>query len=131
MPGYIEDRWYKKDAEGKRTVPTKLHGTGKRYKVTGIPGVRSRSFTNLTGINGAKAWLAKAQHESSKGEFIDPRAGNILLSDYVEDEWWPHQNYDDPGTERTVKSRIWNHILPQLGELPLNSIKTPQLRAWL
>jgi len=131
VAGYVEDRWYNKDAEGKYTIPTARHGTGKRYKVTGIPGVKARSFTKLTGADGAKAWLAKAQHESAKGEFIDPRAGTILIRAYVEEEWWPDQDYGDPATEATVKGRIWNHILPHLGSLPLNAVKTPQLRAWL
>lgn len=131
MAGYIEDRWFKKDASGKRTVPTDRHGQGKRYKVTGIPGVKARSFVNLTGANGAKAWLAKAQHESSRGEFIDPRDGAMLLQEYVEDHWWPNQNYPDPITRMTIRGKVWNHILTHLGSKPLNGIKTPQLRAWL
>jgi hypothetical protein len=96
MAGYIEDRWYKKGPGGKRNVPTERHGQGKRYKVTGIPGVRSRSFVNLTGPQGAKAWLAKAQHESSKGEVVDPRSGAILLADYFEEYWATREG--DPGT---------------------------------
>jgi integrase len=96
-----------------------------------VPGVRDRSFDKVTGINGAKAWLAKAQHESTRGEFIDPRDGNILLREYVEDHWWPDQDYADPVTAMTIKGKVWNHILTHLGSKPLNGIKTPQLRAWL
>jgi integrase len=131
VPGYIEDRWYKKGPDGKRTIPTDRHGQGKRYKVTGIPGVRARSFTRLTGPEGAQAWLAKAQHESTRGEFVDPRDGAILLSSYVQDHWWPSQNYPDPSTRATVWGKVKNHILPHLGAMPLNAIRTPQLRAWL
>ncbi|MEH0417910.1 tyrosine-type recombinase/integrase [Streptomyces sp. B21-083] len=131
MAGYIEDRWYKKDAQGKRTVPTERCNQGKRYRVAGVPGVRDRSFDKVTGVGGAKAWLAKAQHESTRGEFIDPRDGNILLREYVEDHWWPDQDYADPITSMTIKGKVWNHILTHLGSKPLNGIKTPQLRAWL
>jgi integrase len=131
MAGYIEDRWYRKDAEGKRTIPTERHGRGKRYRVAGVPGVRDRSFDKLLGPEGAKAWLAKAQHEASRGEFIDPRDGTMLLREYVEQHWWPNQNYPDPSTRGTVRGKVWNHILPHLGSKPLNGIKTPQLRAWL
>ncbi|MFF8659539.1 tyrosine-type recombinase/integrase [Streptomyces huasconensis] len=133
MPGYVEDRWYTKrpDPTTGEKRKTARYGQGKRYRVAGVPGVRDRSFEKLTGAAGAKAWLAKAQHQASAGEFIDPRNGSIPLRQYVEDEWWPQQSYDDPGTEATVKGRIWNHILPHLGATPLNGVKTPQLRAWL
>jgi integrase len=129
MPGYIEDRWYKKGPDGKRTIPTERHGQGKRYKVTGIPGVRSRSFAGLTGSHGAKAWLAKAQHESSKGEFIDPRSGAILLADYFEEYWATREG--DPGTLEGQQQSIRKHILKPLGHLQLNAIKVPHLRQWL
>lgn len=129
MAGYVEDRWYKKGPDGKRTIPTERHGQGKRYKVTGIPGVRSRSFANLTGPQGAKAWLAKAQHESSKGEFIDPRSGAVTLADYFEEYWATREG--DPGTLEGQEQSIRKHILRPLGHMPLNSIKVPQLRQWL
>lgn len=131
MAGYIEDRWYKKDAEGKRTIPTDRCNQGKRYRVAGVPGVKDRSFDKVLGHEGARAWLAKAQHESSRGEFIDPRDGTMLLREYVEDHWWPNQNYPDPITRNTIKGKVWNHVLAHLGSKPLNTIKTPQLRAWL
>lgn len=133
MPGYIEDRWYTKrlDPATGQKRQTARHGQGKRYRVAGIPGVKDRSFEKLTGPSGANAWLAKAQHESAKGEFIDPRDGNILLREYVEEHWWPNQDYSDPGTRSIVKGKVWNHILPHLGSMPLNAVKTPQLRAWL
>lgn len=129
MAGYIEDRWFSKDAEGKRTIPTKLKGKGRRYKVTGIPGVRSRSFTSKIGPKGATAWLAKAQNESSKGEFIDPRDGDILLADYFE-EYWPTRE-GDPGTLEGQEQSIRKHIVGGLGHKSLNAIKVPQLRVWL
>ncbi|MYU20753.1 site-specific integrase [Streptomyces sp. SID8352] len=110
---------------------TERWGKGKRYRVAGIPGVKDRSFEKLEGPQGAKAWLAKAQHESTAGEFVDPRRGQILLADYVEQEWWPRRGYDNPATEVTVRSRVWNHVLQHLGHLPLNGIKTKHLGEWL
>lgn len=133
MAGYIEDRWFTKkpDPATGQKRKTARHGQGKRYRVAGIPGVKDRSFTKLIGPEGATAWLAKAQHESRSGEFIDPRNGDILLRTYVEAEWWPNQDYADPGTRNTVKGKVWNHVLPHLGATPLNAVKTPQLRVWL
>ncbi|MWA08845.1 tyrosine-type recombinase/integrase [Streptomyces sp. BA2] len=134
MPGYIEDRWYKKgppDPEtGKATrEPTDRYGQGKRYKVTGIPGVRARSFPDKQ-LAAAKSWLADAQSDSAKGEFIDPRDGNILLRKYVEEHWWLSRT-GDPATLETVSRRVRNQILPFLGSLPLRQIKVDTLRMWL
>ncbi|MEU1663660.1 site-specific integrase [Streptomyces sparsogenes] len=131
MPGYIEDRWWTKKpdpATGKKRK-TALHGKGKRYKVTGIPGVRARSFPDGQ-LAAAKRWLAKAQSESEKGEFIDPRDGNILLRDYVENHWWPART-GDPATLEGVSRRVRNQILPYLGSTPLRQIKVGTLREWL
>ena len=133
MPGYYEDRWMTKKpdpATGKKRR-TERWGKGKRYRASGIPGVKDRSFDKLDGPDGVKAWLAKAQHESTAGEFIDPRRGQMLLKDYIEQEWWPRRDYDNPSTEATVKGRVWTHIVPQLGDYQLNSIKTKQLGEWL
>lgn len=129
MAGYIEDRWYKKGPDGKRNIPTERHGTGKRYKVAGIPGVRARSFPDKQ-LASAKAWLAKAQADSTKGEFIDPRDGNLLLREYVEKHWWPART-GDPATLETVSRRVRNQILPYLGSIPLRQIKVDALRRWL
>ena len=96
MAGYIEDRWLTKrpdPATGEKRK-TARWGVGKRYRVAGIAGVKDRSFKALTGPAGANAWKAKAEHESAKGEFIDPRAGNMLLDTYVHDHWWPSKTGD-------------------------------------
>jgi integrase len=135
MAGYVEDRWFKKGPVDPKTgrptrEKTDLHNKGLRYKVTGIPGVRARSFKSLGGPDGANAWKAKAQHESTKGEFVDPRAGNILLQDYFDDHYWPTRE-GDAGTLEGQEQSIRKHILKPLGHMSLNTIKVPQLRQWL
>jgi integrase len=136
LPGYIEDRWYRKgppapdDPKQKPTrIPTERHGKGKRYKVTGIPGVRSRSFPDKQ-KKAAEDWLATAQADTIKGEFVDPRDGDILLREYVDKHWWPSRT-GDPATLETVSRRIRNQIVPYLGSKPLRNIKVETLRMWL
>jgi integrase len=129
VAGYIEDRWLKKDAKGNRTIKTDRHGKGMRYKVAGIPGVRARSFPNKQKA-AAEDWLATAQADSIKGEFVDPRDGNMLLRDYVDKHWWPART-GDPATLETVSRRVRNQILPYLGSTALRQIKVDTLRMWL
>jgi integrase len=136
MPGYIEDRWYKKgppepdDPKKKPTrVPTARCGQGKRWRVAGIPGVRDRSFEKLEGKEGAKAWLKKAAADSSSGTFYDHRDGSMLLDEYIRSHWWPTTRYP-PTTKASVASRVFNHIVPHAGQLPLNRIGFDEIRAW-
>ncbi|MET9890007.1 site-specific integrase [Streptomyces sp. NPDC006465] len=112
-------------ATGKRER-TALYGRSTRYRVKGVPGVRDRSFDTL---QDAKTWLAQAQTDARRGEFVDPRDGAISLRDYVSTHWWPTQS-GDPSTLERVEQRVRRHIVPHLGALPLNSVGTEALRSW-
>jgi integrase len=128
VPGYIEDRWMTKrpDPNTGKKRRTDRWGKGQRYRVAGIPGVKDRSFETLAD---AKDWLATAQTDAARGDFIDPRRGQMLLRDYIETEWWPNVTVA-VSTRTAMWSKIKNHILPHLGQLPLAAIQAQQLRAW-
>lgn len=128
--GWIEDRWLKKRPDpvtGKRER-TELYGTKtKRYRVCGIPGVRKRSFATH---EEAKAWKIKAISETQKREFVDERDGEILLGDYITNEWWPKRG-DPVGTALPMKSKVFNHIVDtSLGRTPMYVIGDDHLLAW-
>lgn len=135
MPGYIEDRWYKKGPADPKTgkatrVETERHGKGKRWRVAGIPGARDRSFEKLEGLDGAKKWLKDSATDTSRGTFYDPRDGNMLLEEYVRTHWWPNLRLP-PTTKNSMKSRVFRHIVRHAGHLPLNRIGHDEIRAWL
>ncbi|GGN51678.1 hypothetical protein GCM10012285_42030 [Streptomyces kronopolitis] len=129
MAGYIEDRWLKKRPDkltGKRER-TARYGQGKRYRVKGITGVQDRAFDTS---EDAKQWLATANTDTKRGEFIDPRDGEISLADYIVDHWWPSRT-DEPSTADPMRSRIWNHIIPILGDFALREIDASALRSFV
>ncbi|MGW1135297.1 tyrosine-type recombinase/integrase [Streptomyces griseoluteus] len=128
MAGYIEDRWYKKARDPKtgKRIPTARHGQGKRWRVAGIPGVRDRSFERETD---AKRWQADAQTDSTRGTFYDPRDGAMTLREYVEEHWWPTLR-KAPSTKQSMQPRVFKHILPHVGHLPLNRIGHDEVLAW-
>ncbi|MFI8997334.1 hypothetical protein [Streptomyces sp. NPDC053542] len=97
-----------------------------RYRVKGIPVIQDRSFATA---EDAKQWLASAQTDTRRGEFVDPRDGTVLLADYIEDHWWPSRS-DEPSTAAPMRSRIWNHIVPLLGSIPLCDIDASVLRTF-
>ncbi|MEV0785737.1 hypothetical protein AB0I52_22775 [Streptomyces sp. NPDC050423] len=128
MAGYIEDRWLKKRPNkqtGKRER-TNLRGKGQRYRVKGIPGVQDRPFGTS---EDAKQWLSSAKTDTSRGEFVDPRAGEITLGDYIECHWWPSR-MDEPSTAAPMRSRIWNHIVPLMGDMALRDIDASVLHTF-
>jgi integrase len=128
LPGYIEDRWWTKKpdpATGKKRK-TERYGKGKRWRVAGIPGVRDRSFEREAD---AKAWLKESATDSTRGTFYDPRDGAITLQEYVEEHWWPNLR-KPPSTKESMKRRVFGHILPHVGHLPLNRIGHDEILAW-
>ncbi|MGW6009654.1 tyrosine-type recombinase/integrase [Streptomyces sp. NPDC055210] len=63
-------------------------------------------------------------------EFVDERDGEILLGDYVTDEWWPKRDYP-VNTAGPMKSKIFGHIVDsQLGRTPMNLIDEDALIDW-
>ncbi|MGW0823117.1 hypothetical protein [Streptomyces sp. NPDC002845] len=69
LAGYIEDRWLKKRPNPKtgKRERTAMYGKCTRYRVKGIPSVKDRSFDTL---QDAKTWLAQAQTDARRGEFV-------------------------------------------------------------
>lgn len=128
--GWIEDRWLKKRKDpvtGKRER-TKLYGTKtKRYRVCGIPGVRKRSFDTL---DEAKSWMNTTIAAMKKKEFVDDRDGEILLGDYITNEWWPKRT-DAANTVPPMRSKIFNHIVDTtLGRTQMYVIGDDHLIEW-
>lgn len=127
--GNIEDRWLskRKNPETGKRERTARYGKGARYRVKQIPGVRDRSFHSL---EDAKAWLKRATTDVERGEFYDPRNGDITLQDYVDNTWWPGLRMP-PTTKASMKYRIFGHIIPLVGHMRLNRIGPDEIRLWL
>ncbi|MCD9194260.1 tyrosine-type recombinase/integrase [Streptomyces albireticuli] len=127
MAGYIEDRWLTKrpDPETGKRRRTSRYGQGMRWRVAGIPGVRDRSFELL---DDAKTWKAKTLTDMKRQEFIDERDGVISVREYVETVWWPTRR-DPVGTAKAMKTKIWNHLLPNIGHHSMNTIDREHLEA--
>lgn len=127
--GNIEDRWLskRKNPETGRRERTARYGKGKRYRVKQIPNVKDRSFASL---EDAKAWLKRSTTDVERGEFYDPRAGNITLQEYVEKTWWPTLRMA-PTTKASMKYRVFGHILPLAGHLRLSQLGSDEIRLWL
>lgn len=84
---------------------------------------RSKTFPRKTD---AEKWVINAQAEMNRGNYIDPTAGQISLSDYAEQ--WRRAQVHRSSTEDTTKSRLNRHVLPTFGHRTIASILRQRYR---
>lgn len=58
-----------------------------------------------------------------------PSRRRDLPREYIVDRWWPSRT-DEPSTAGPMHSRIWNHIIPILGDLAHRDIDASALRSF-
>lgn len=98
-----------------------------------------KTVTVKSGIDtktAAKQILITLSADKLRGDFIDPRAGRVLIRDWVTG-WWGDD--EKPGHVHTLKisarrnetGRIRNHILPRIGEIRLDEYDTGTDAWWV
>lgn len=131
----VKDLWFKtvKDPDGKtRRERTARHGQGKRWLAV---------WTTPEGREQTKAFVKKTEAEQhgsmmdadkTRGHYIDPSGGKMLLSALVEgDEGWLKSLEADPST-RQIYDRYWRiHIKPRFGHREIGSIRPSEIRSWV
>lgn len=77
----------------------------------------------------AEAYLSTVRADMERGQWVNPAAGKVTLSDYSMK--WLEQRPDlRPRTVELYESELRLHILPGLGELELAKITPATLRDW-
>jgi len=84
------------------------------------------SFTTKMDADGA---LRLAAGDQVRGDWIDPRAGQITLHDYASD-WLESRSTIRQRTRELYASLLRNHILPDLGGLAIAAITPRRVRQW-
>lgn len=79
---------------------------------------------------GPGAWLKEAATDTTRGAFYDPRDGAMTLDEYVREYWWPNLR-KAPSTKEVMQRRVFNHVLPHMGALPLNRIGHDEIKLWV
>lgn len=128
MDGHIKDLWHR--GKGKERVQTSRYGMGKRWQVrwTDLAGnTKTRVFANQ---DEAKAFLSQVNVKKMRGAYIDPKAGNITLTEYAETTWLPSRTGDE-GTIIQVQLNWRLHVKPYLGKYALIELRPSHMRTWL
>jgi integrase len=77
----------------------------------------------------ADNWLAEQISAAARGEYVDPSAGKVLLSEYAA-KWLAMQPHR-PSTAAQAKSRLTCHIVPALGSRPIGRIRRSEVQAFV
>ena len=84
----------------------------------------------------ATRWLAATETDRTRGLWMDPRGGAVLLEDYAW-AWLDSRARIAPRTREIYQSQIANHILPEidpavpaLGPINLADLTAELVRAW-
>ena len=70
------------------------------------------------------------EYELDRGDWVDPKAGQVTLADWV-DEAWELAAPVRPRTASDRQSRMVNHVLPVFGHMPLTRIDRTAVQRWV
>jgi site-specific recombinase XerC len=70
----------------------------------------------------AERWLDQMRSQLVRGEYVDPAAGKVTFSDYV-DEWLARKVGVSPRTRVNVEGRIANYARPFFGTMRLGAVR--------
>lgn len=96
--------------------------------------VRGRKTTVKSGFptkTAAKKVMTVLESEKLTGAYIEPSAGQMLLSEWASSWWRTHQVKLKPGSVVSEGARLRNHIVPLLGDYQLGDITRLVVRDWV
>jgi integrase len=77
----------------------------------------------------ARRWLTLAEAQMMRGDWIDPKRGQIELSVYGEN-WITERPGLRPRTVALYRQLLRSHITPHLGTRMVGDLRPPAIRAW-
>jgi excisionase family DNA binding protein len=77
----------------------------------------------------AKAFLARVGADASRGTYVDPHAGRVLLREYAAN--WRAGRTVEARTQETTQAMLRTHVLPRWGDWPLTKIDHLSVQQWV
>lgn len=72
--------------------------------------------------------ITLATADQTRGAWVDPRRGRIILAAYASD--WVATRALRPRTRELYEGQLSNHILPTLGDIELRNLTPSAIRSW-
>lgn len=146
----VHDRWHRRfpppgaaKCGAHRLVPSREHGTGKRWQVIGTDDQGKPFKRNFETQEEAKQADAELKVSVAAGTFVDDRAGRVTLREYAE-QWRKTMTHDHSTAERVERS-LRNHVYTgdergktptgrmSIGDYPMAALskRTSLIRSWI
>lgn len=110
-------------------VRTKLHGTGRRWRVRWVDEKGKEKTESYEKRAVADVRVRELSSDLHTGTYVDPAAGRVTFRDYAE-AWRKRQVHRDSSAEH-VESRLRRHAYPVLGDRPMSAILPSEIQAWV
>lgn len=128
----VDDLWYlkKRDPVTGERLPSKRHGRGKRWRARWIDPETGKPRAELFHRKiDADRCDANRQADITRGQYVDPGAGRIVVADYAEQ--WRRNQLHRPSTAQRCERVIRLHITPLLGSLSLARVRPSHIKGWV
>ncbi|MBF9129307.1 site-specific integrase [Plantactinospora sp. S1510] len=97
-------------------------------RYTGPDGLPRKAPASFDTKRAAEQWLVETEAELLRGEWLDPDAGRVTLTEYA--EGWVKDRDLKARTREEYERHLRLHVTPYLGTRPLNEITAPRIRSW-
>jgi integrase len=110
-------------------VCTKLHGTGRRWRVRWV-GPNGKELTaSYEKRADADRHVKQLGSDLHTGTYVDPAKGQVTFRNYAE-AWRKRQVHRDSSALH-VESRLRLHTYPVFGDRPMSAILPSEIQAWV
>ena len=129
VPTTCRTRLVASDARGRRRSEVNGELSGEAALRPLPRALPQRGRAQHSRVFAAKAFLATVDADLVRGQWIDPRGGQILFSDWV--RTWSAARVVRESTTRTDDGRIRAHLMPTFGTQQLRAITPITVRTWV
>lgn len=88
---------------------------------------RAKNFDRKTD---AERYLVGLEADKLRGHYADPRLGRTRLADWLA-EWQPTRTNIGAPTQIRDEASIRNHVIPELGDLPIGQLQPVHISQWV
>src|SRR5579883_277961 len=111
-------------------VPSKDHGKGKRWVARWRDPSGKQEDKYFDRLEEARKHLNKISTSIDTGTYIPPSNGETKFK-VIAKAWVDNRKHKSPRTYAQYESRVDNHIIAPLGEIPIGKIKPSTVVSWI
>ncbi|MBE3000198.1 site-specific integrase [Nocardiopsis sp. HNM0947] len=128
----VVDTWHKtvKQPDGSKVEErSAAYGRGKRWAARYRDDNGNQKSPKFKTKAAAEAHLKRAEGDLQRGQYVDPKAGDVKLRDFAE-EVLSNASLDESSRDE-MRRRLRRHVFPELGGKAMRAVRPSMVQAWL